>query len=159
MEETSLDLKLINEIKSLANILNRKLTDAIETLGDEEITGFQLWILFYIYYHQRVNSEVYQKDIEQYFDIRRPTASKLLAALEELGYLERQRDIEDQRRKMLILSEKAKAVVLTKEESTKDFMSNLVYGFTSSELKLFLSSINDLKKNLQKSSYHRKRLR
>ena len=71
------------EIKALANLLRRKV---LETAGEPEgddFTEMQAKILGFLCHNQ--DQEVYQKDIEEAFYIRRSTASRLLKRLEADG--------------------------------------------------------------------------
>ena len=53
------------------------------------------------------HGDVYQKDVEQEFRIRRSTATVMLQSLEQKGYLVRVASTEDARLKRILLTEKA----------------------------------------------------
>ncbi|MDY4889053.1 MAG: MarR family winged helix-turn-helix transcriptional regulator [Sphaerochaetaceae bacterium] len=140
----------INEIKSLSNILNRKLFDVLSAVGDEKLNSVQLWILCFIYYRKQSEKEVFQKDIELYFDIRRPTASKMLGALEDQCFLERFVDDDDNRRKKLVLTEKAVQCVESRTDYIKQFNEQFLYGVSKRELISFLRTLDNMKRNLDR---------
>ncbi|MDD4397421.1 MAG: MarR family transcriptional regulator [Sphaerochaetaceae bacterium] len=145
-----LDISPVNEIKSLSNMLNRKLNDVLAAAGGEKLNSFQLWIICYIDYCQALGQQVFQKDIEQYFDIRRPTASKLLDMLEEQGFLDRETDDEDRRRKKLILTEKSKAYLAGRSQYLDEFGRQFLYGISHRQLASFMKTLGEMKQNLER---------
>lgn len=154
--DTIYDINPVNEIKSLSNILNRKLYDVLAAAGGENLSSFQLWILCFIDYNSGIGTEVFQKDIEQYFDIRRPTASKLLSSLEEDGFLERYMDDTDNRRKKLVLTDKAMEYLNDRKSFIFEFDKQFLYGISKRELATYMKVTANLKKNLERIRSTRK---
>ena len=74
-------------IKSLSNLLKRQVDQSMSEIGIEPLTGMQGRIVGYLGHHQ--DQDVFQRDIEEEFQIRRSTATGILQLLEKKGLLER----------------------------------------------------------------------
>ena len=96
----------------------------------------------------RWEQEVYQRDVERVFCIRRSTASRFLIGLEEEGMLRRESTSQDARRKRLIPTEKALAVhaeLVKKKDSLESLMRQ---GLSEEELETFLRVAKKIEQNL-----------
>ena len=82
-------------IKSLSNLLKRQVDQSMSEIGIEPLTGMQGRIVGYLGHHQ--DQDVFQRDIEEEFQIRRSTAT---------GILERRPVARDGRLKKLVLTPK-----------------------------------------------------
>ena len=71
-----------------------------------QLTGTGGWIIGYLADHE--NEDIYQRDLEREFRMCRSTASKVLAALENAGFIVRERVTHDDRLKKIILTPLAK---------------------------------------------------
>lgn len=80
----------------------------------------------------QVSSDVFQKDIEEEYSLRPPTATELLKKMEKNGLIYREAMASDARMKRIVVSEKAlqyKDMVIAditalEEELTKDISQN-----------------------------------
>ena len=70
-----------------------------------DLTGNQMAIIDFITNHE--NEEIFQRDIEQEFEIQRSTTTVLLQRMEKKGLIERQISATDARQKSVKLTEKA----------------------------------------------------
>lgn len=134
------------EIKALANLLRRKV---LETTGEpqgDEFTEMQAKILGFLCHNQ--DQEVYQKDIEEAFYIRRSTASRLLKRLEAQGFIERRPVSRDARLKQVTTTAKAEALHQEIMERISSVERTLTRGLTQQELDQFLATVEKLKRNL-----------
>ena len=145
-----LDLSPVNKIKSLSNIIDNKMEDVLWVAGGGNVGAQQLWVLCYIYFSKASGIEIYQKDIEQYFDIRRPTASKILKEMEAGGYLHREVDELDSRRRKIVLSEKAVTFIRSRESLLEDFSLKLMDRISKREIKVFMDVLFQMRENLER---------
>lgn len=140
--------KLIGlELRSLNNLIMRKVENSPVKKQVDSITGTNGWIIGFL--AENTDKEIYQKDLEKQFSITRSTASKVLILMEKKGLIERHSVPHDARLKKLILTEKAwKISELMKEDATRidDILTN---GFTEEELKYIYSCIQRMKNNIQ----------
>ncbi len=73
------------EVRILSNLIYNKLNQM--TMETENLTIHQCWILQHLTDH--ACGEVYQKDIEQLFSIKRSTANQMLKTMEVRGFIRR----------------------------------------------------------------------
>ncbi|EET85497.1 transcriptional regulator, MarR family [Clostridium carboxidivorans P7] len=90
------------KVNIFTNRINRKINKEVAKYG---ITGIQSMVLGFVY-HKSQNRDVFQKDIEEVFDIRRSSVTSVLQLMEKNGYVERVSVSEDARLKKIILTKK-----------------------------------------------------
>ena len=91
------------QIRTLSNLISRKINQMVS--GEEEtLTAHQSWVLDYL--TKNHNQDIFQRDIEKKFSIRRSTASHMLQLMEKNGYIRRISSPDDARMKKLIITEK-----------------------------------------------------
>ena len=93
------------EIRILANLICRCLNELGFNEEHNGLTGPQGLVLGYLYDHQ--DKDIFQKDIEATFNIRRSTATGLLQCLEGNGFVKRVSVDYDARLKKIVLTTKA----------------------------------------------------
>ena len=124
----------------------RRRTQAVqESIGISEAQGR---ILSYIL-AEGSRRNVYQKDIEEEFDLRPPTASSILRNLEKQEMISRVPDETDGRLKKLIFTEKADKIRLALEEEIVETERRLLDGITDEEQKIFLRLAEKMFHNLE----------
>lgn len=89
-------------INSLSHQLKRQMCILEEESG---LTNMQSLVLHYIAF-QTVERDLYQKDVEKAFQIRRSTATGILQFLEKEGYIYRESVDRDARLKKIVPTEK-----------------------------------------------------
>ena len=90
-------------IHALSHHLRRR--DPISD-GENELTHMQRHMLFYILM-ESLNRELYQKDVEEEFHIRRSTATGMLQLMEKNGFITRESVPQDARLKKIVPTKKA----------------------------------------------------
>ncbi|MGB7366434.1 MarR family winged helix-turn-helix transcriptional regulator [Carnobacterium jeotgali] len=96
------------------------------------------------------HKDVFQKDIEKAFSMRRSTTSKMLKNMEEKGLIERISSEQDARMKKLQLSEKGQSLV---EEVSREYQrieNLLTEGLSEKELEQFFTVIYKMQQNMLK---------
>ena len=71
------------ENKRLENELHSRMAAYRASVGGEDLTMMQCWIIRFLYEHEE--EEVYQRDIEAEFSIARSTATGILKLMEKKG--------------------------------------------------------------------------
>ena len=89
-------------INSLSHQLKRQMCILEEDSG---LTNMQSLVLHFIAF-QTLERDIYQKDVEKAFQIRRSTATGILQCLEKEGYIYRETVERDARLKKIIPTEK-----------------------------------------------------
>ncbi|MDO4265771.1 MAG: MarR family transcriptional regulator [Eubacteriales bacterium] len=95
-----------------------------------------------------VNRDLYQKDVEEEFEIRKPTATGILQLLEKNGFIVREAVAQDARLKRIVPTEKAEALRGRIQENIQKAELELTEGIDPEELeacrktlwKLFLNT-------------------
>lgn len=135
------------QMKSVNNLIRRNLDIRFAEAGLEEISGMQGPMLGYIYDHSR-KQDVYQKDLEQNFNIRRSTATVMLQNLEQKGYIIREAVAQDARLKRIVLTDKAVEVNLAIRKQIDAFNEELEAGITEEEKEIFFRILDKVMQNL-----------
>ena len=132
-------------INKISHRLRRRSQAVQESIGISEARGR---ILNYIL-AEGSRRNVYQKDIEEEFDLRPPTASSILRNLEKQEMISRVPDETDGRLKKLIFTEKADKIRLALEEEIVETERRLLDGITDEEQKMFLRLAEKMFHNLE----------
>ena len=90
-------------IKFLYHAFNRKFMETARANGVEELTSMHGRILGYLYWSRP--KDVYQKDIEEHFNITRSSVAGIVKLMEQKGYILRQSVQGDARLKKLSLTD------------------------------------------------------
>jgi len=137
--------EIAKEVKTLANLLKRRLDNAITKVSAGNITSVQVLILGFV---EESNVEVYQKDIEKQFDIRRSTVTNILNGMEKQELIERQSVNNDARLKKIILTTKAKDILSRLNSEVTNIQQLLIKDISQEELEMYLLVIKKMKENL-----------
>jgi len=135
------------KIIGLSNILRRSALDEPKPENGERPTGMQHWILGYI--HQNPGRDVFQKDLEAAFEVRRSTATGILQLLEKTGYIKREPVDYDARLKKLTLTAKALSFCEESHEKMQKTEALLTKGFTEEEISTLIRLLDKIKDNLE----------
>lgn len=145
MEEKS----VFYSIKELEKSIVRKIMS--EDTGGELFSKpsiAQMQIIKYILKHD--GEVIYQRDLEEVFNLRRATISGVLKTMEKNGIIIRVCDPEDARGKIVILSDSAKSFFRGKDEFFKRLESTLKKGISKEELDVFYNVILKMRDNINR---------
>lgn len=134
------------EIRILSNQIYRASRTNCKLGCDEEITAGNGWLIMYLYEHR--GEDVFQKDIEYEFSIRRSTSSSIISLMEKKGYIERVSVQHDARLKKLVLTEKALQLCGVIHANTLEFEKKMREGITDEELDFFYSILDKIINNI-----------
>lgn len=134
------------EIRILSNLIKRRI-ESMTAAEEADITAMQGWILGYLYENEDKN--IYQKDIEERFSIRRSTGTNLLQLMEKRELIKRQSVKEDARLKKIIPTQKSLAIHQRMRKRLGRFEEELLKGVTKEEIQQLYLTIDKLKQNIQ----------
>ncbi len=135
-------------IKSLNNQIKRLLERTAIKQNDANLTGMQYGILGFLG-EQEESANIYQRDIEAEFNIRRSTASGMLKLLEKQGFIQRTHDELDSRLKKIIMTEKAKELVKVAKANIDQLQVRLTKNIPSQEMEQFFRTLKKISNNAQ----------
>lgn len=131
-------------INMLAHKVKKRL-NAI--LADAGVTGVQSMVLHYILMHYE-QGPVFQRDIEEVFELSRSTATGILQLLEKNGIIRRENMPEDGRLKNLIPTDKAKELDARVHSGIQEIEKVLTEGLSAGQLQLFAEIMHKMSDNL-----------
>ncbi len=135
------------QLRLLNNLIKRQINTGDVFKQMHELTGTHGYIVKYLMDHR--GEEVFQRDIERTFSIRRSTASGILNLMEKNGLIKRESVQEDARLKKLVLTPKA---IDLNNRITKELEANellMVQGLSEQELDTFFAVLEKIKNNLE----------
>lgn len=133
------------EVRVLSNLIYNKLNQmTMETVG---VSIHQCWILQHL--TENADREIYQKDIEQLFSIKRATANQMLRSLETKGYIRRTLSADDARRNILTVTEEGVAACEHLVGNLYQFMLKLHGDIPREELEQFQRTLWKLWQNIE----------
>lgn len=137
-----------DDVGKKIQMLSRQIKRRMDTaLSEYQITGRQVAILLYIYEESR-KRDVYAKDIELAFDMRRASVTGILKLMEKNGIIIREGSSKDARLKKLILTDRAKEARQKLKKEIISVEKNLTKDIPKENLKIFYSVMNKMSKNL-----------
>ena len=143
------DKNIFNSIKELEKGIVRKIMS--ETLHDEMYSKpsiAQMQIIKYILKHD--GKTIYQRDLEEVFNLRRATISGILKTMEKNNVIIRVCDPNDARGKIVILSDDAKKFFKEKETLFKKIETVLKKDISKEELEIFYKVILKMRDNINR---------
>lgn len=143
------DKNIFNSIKELEKGIVRKIMS--ETSHDEMFSKpsiAQMQIIKYILKHD--GKTIYQRDLEEVFNLRRATISGILKTMEKNNVIIRVCDPNDARGKIVILSDDAKKFFKEKETLFKKLETVLKKNISKEELETFYKVILKMRDNINR---------
>lgn len=126
----------------LHNLIKRRMESSNPS---EDVTGLQGRILDYMLTQA---GDIYSKDIEEAFELRRATVSGYLIAMEEKGMILRLDVPGDRRLKKIVLTEAAFQIGEKINENIRNNEAKLTQGLTEAEVSEFMRVIGIMEKNM-----------
>ena len=121
--------KIINK---MSNQLKRRYLISEEDIG---LTSMQQRVLHFILFRS-MKRDVYQKDVETEFEIRKSTATGILQLMEKNGLITRESVARDARLKKLVPTKKALALRTCVLKNIQDAEARMTEGISEEELDL-----------------------
>lgn len=136
------------EVKILSNLIKRSINDHMIRTGVEGLTGLQAMIIGYIFHHSQTRN-VYQRDLENEFNIRRSSVTGVLQLMERNGLITREHVEHDARLKKLELTPEAIKIHNSIKQAIIEVEKKLRKGLSEEELNSFLATLDKIKKNVE----------
>ena len=142
-------IELENNIGKQVQILSRKIKRKLdEEFSKCGITGVQAIILQYVYENSK-HKKIYAKDIENEFDLRRPTVTGILQAMQNNNLIERKNQGQDARLKEVKITKKALEIINKVNISINKVENQLEKNISKQEIDYFLEILNKMSNNIE----------
>ena len=136
------------DIGRCVHILSRQIKRNLdEVVSKYNVTSVQCAILEFIYMETKKRN-IYAKDIESEFDIRKSTIAEILSLMEKNELIERQNVAKDARLKKLVLTQKAIDIRNELRKEIKRVEKKMRNNLTDEEIKEFIRLIMKISNNL-----------
>lgn len=135
------------QIKVLSNLIKREVGNFGCDKYQDELTGNNMFIIGYLARHRE--EDVFQKDLEEFFSVRRSTMSTIILRMEQKGFLSRESVSHDARLKKLVLTEKGAQIHEMIESKIEDTEKKLSSGLTEHEKQTLFHLLEKLRQNLE----------
>ncbi|MBS6507915.1 MarR family winged helix-turn-helix transcriptional regulator [Paraclostridium bifermentans] len=141
-------LKLGLDISKINHIISRKMDTSVISAIDDNLTISQAYVIDFIC-NEGKDKDVFQKDLESVFDLKRSSISLMLNNMEKNGLIERMLVKEDGRLKKIVLTEKS-IKIYEKISDAIDLIENkLSENITEEEVKVFQNVLNKIRNSLE----------
>ena len=135
----------MRSIKRLSNGISREMCAAF---GSGMFSGAQGRTLHFLLAHTK--SDIFQKDIEEEFGLRPPTATALLKELEQRGLIRKEPVPYDARKKKIVVTEEALQYKDCVLKGLKELDQKLTAGISDEEMQVFFYVTDKMLDNLAK---------
>lgn len=140
--------KLGFEIGRTSRLIKRVMDNSGAKEYIDKVTGTHGWALGY--FHRNLGRDIFQKDFEKEFDIRRSTASRILSLMEGNGLITRESVPYDARLKKIVLTKKALEI----EDQVISFFDSLEHEYekniSQEELEIFYRVLDKINSNIER---------
>ena len=138
--------ELGRNVHMLSRLLKRNTDIEVTKYG---ITGVQSAMIGFIYEETR-KKDVFAKDIEKAFDLRRASSAGLIQNMEKNGLIKREMVGNDARLRKIVLTEKALELRKKLDKSIKNMEKKMQEGLTKEEVEKYLELTKKMAKNLER---------
>ena len=135
----------MRSIKRLSNGISREMCAAF---GSGMFSGAQGRTLHFLLAHTKIH--IFQKDIEEEFGLRPPTATALLKELEQRGLIRKEPVPYDARKKKIVVTEEALQYKDCVLKGLKELDQKLTAGISDEEMQVFFYVTGKMLDNLAK---------
>lgn len=136
------------QIRVLSNLIRRDVEKDLPSGGKinsgQRVHG---WAIDYFYENR--GKDIFQKDFEEKFSIRRSTASNMLRLMEKNDYIRRESVESDARLKKIVITEKAVNLHEKIRASIEARELRMRRGLTDEEIEEFFRIARQIKENLE----------
>lgn len=135
------------EIRTFNNLFRRYIDKSQTKRYVDKITGMHSWIMGYL--TDNIGHDVFQKDLEEEFEIKGSTVTKILQSMEANNLITRESVKEDARVKKIVLTPKAVGLAQKIATDIEECERKITYNISKEEMDGFFSTINKLKQNIE----------
>lgn len=127
-------------VRSICNEMKENHVTIIPSLIQTEIIGYLI---------KNEKQDIYQKDLENIFHLRRSTISGILKTLEKRGMIIRMHSKEDVRVKKIILTKEAKNQYKKVNQYLEKLEEKIISNISKGDLNIFYQVIEKMKQNIE----------
>ena len=138
------------KVRMLSNLIKRDVEKGKSEMGLSLPKGINGWAISYFF--DNSDKDIFQKDFEAEFSIRRSTASTILKTMEQNGFINRVSVESDARLKKIVLTEKAVNIHKAVLNNINKREERLKKGLTKQEIDAFLVIADKLIKNMEEQN-------
>lgn len=138
------------EMRKLSNLVQRKLNNVAAEMSVDDVTITHGWVIRFLVLNE--GRDVFQKDFEQKFSIRRSTATNILKLMEKNELISRVPVPYDARLKKIILTDKARELYEKMEEQMLAIENVMLNGVTPEELETLYRVFDKMLENIVKDA-------
>lgn len=135
------------QVRTLSNLIKRSVDRIAAQGADSPATAMQGWIIGYLYENR--DKDVFQKDVQQQFAVRRSTVTGILQLMEKNGLIVRSSVETDARLKKITLTPKAVEMHEQIVNGIKQVEKSINTSLTPQERKTFISLCEKVRSNLE----------
>ena len=141
-------LKLGLDISKIHHIISRKMDASVINAIDDNLTISQAYVIDFISIEGK-DKEIFQKDLEREFDLKRSSISLMLNNMEKSDLIERVPVTEDARLKKIVLTQKSIKLYEKISNAIDSIENKLSEDITPEEIKVFQSVLDKIRNNLE----------
>lgn len=137
------------QLRIVTNLIKRAINNRIQALGPDTPPGLQGFLIGYL--HERRDRDVFQRDLEAEFKVRRSSATGVLQLMEKNGLITRVPVDYDARLKKIVLTEKAIQYHDRIADCIRTVEAHVSQGLTQGEKDELFAVMNKIKRNLEET--------
>lgn len=141
-------IKLGLDISKINHIISRKLDAAVINAIDDSLTVSQAYVIDFICYRCK-DKDVFQKDLEKEFDLKRSSISLMLNNMEKNNLIQRVPVADDARLKKIVLTPKSLKLYESISVAIDSVENKIAENITAEEIELFNKVLNKIRNNLK----------
>ncbi len=141
-------MKIGFELHRSSRLVKRYMDSDASKVYVEKMTGTHGWAIGYFYRNR--DRDIFQKDFEREFDIRRSTASSILSLMEKNGLITRESVPYDARLKKIVLTQKSVEVHKVVTEAFDRMEKEIGEGISDEELEVFFRVLDKININSER---------
>ncbi len=141
-----LNYEIGRNVHMLSRLFKRNTDIEVAKYG---LTGVQSVIMGFIYEKSR-KKDVFAKDIEKEFDLRRASTAGIIQNMEKNGLVKRELVGNDARLRKIVLTEKALELRKKLDKSIKNMEKKMQEGLTKEEIEKYLELTKKMANNLER---------
>lgn len=136
------------ELRSVAILMKRYRCNSQLTRECDELTNMHGYVLGFIYHRLKENRDVFQRDIETEFDMRRPTATQMLKLMEKNNLIKRYSVNYDARLKKIVLTDRAMELQSKIHKEMENVERLMIKDIAQEDMETFFNVTEKIKSNI-----------
>ena len=139
--------KVSFELRSLGNLIKRFTNRELDQKIENKLTPMQMGVILFLYKNQE--RDIFQRDIEKEFLMRRSTVSSLLGNMESKELIIRKAVSHDARLKKISLTKQSLELRIHASAAFEQLENQLKKDISEDELCIFFTVVEKMKQNIK----------